>query len=313
VDSELVVTRFNAHVDPALHIWGWEVPVYLFLGGLTAGVMVLASLLAMRGHRSRWVRWLPLAAPVLISVGMLALLLDLENKERVYSFYLHLQVLSPMSWGSWILLVVYPATAALGLAGLTEDEVGALSGWAPLRATGLGRLVGWAHGQVVGWLHALRWTNVIVGIGLAVYTGILLSTLVARPAWNSAVLGPLFLASGLSTGAAFMMLFPLEHDEHRTLVEWDILAIAAELGLIVLYLIGLATSGLSGREGLALFVGGPYTASFWALVVFTGLGVPLVLEVVERRGGRRPYLLVPSLVLVGGLALRWVLVSAGQA
>ena len=51
--------------------------------------------------------------------------------------------------------------------------------------------------------------RLVLGIGLGAYTGVLLGTLGARPAWSSAVLGPLFLVSGLSTGAALMMLFSL--------------------------------------------------------------------------------------------------------
>ena len=34
---ELVNTRHNPMIDPAMHIWGWEIPVYLFLGGLRDG------------------------------------------------------------------------------------------------------------------------------------------------------------------------------------------------------------------------------------------------------------------------------------
>ena len=41
----------------------------------------------------------------------------------------------------------------------------------------------------------------VVGIGLGIYTGILLGAFPSRPFWNSSLLGPLFLVSGLSTGA----------------------------------------------------------------------------------------------------------------
>ena len=30
---ETVTTRANAPVDPSLHAWGWEITLYLFLGG----------------------------------------------------------------------------------------------------------------------------------------------------------------------------------------------------------------------------------------------------------------------------------------
>jgi formate-dependent nitrite reductase membrane component NrfD len=61
-----------------------------------------------------------------------------------------------------------------------------------------------------------------------------------------------------------------------------------------------------------MFFGGEYTAVFWALVVFAGLLVPLLVEAVEARKHLRPTRVAPVLVLCGGLALRWVLVSAGQ-
>ncbi len=55
-------------------------------------------------------------------------------------------------------------------------------------------------------LQALAWSNIVLGVALGIYTGILLDTMVARPLWNSAILGPLFLFSGLSAGAAMVHL-----------------------------------------------------------------------------------------------------------
>ena len=39
---EITSTRHNPMVDPVLSVWGWEIPVYLFVGGLVAGMMILA-------------------------------------------------------------------------------------------------------------------------------------------------------------------------------------------------------------------------------------------------------------------------------
>ena len=39
VEELLVTARHNYKVDPGLAIWSWEIPVYLFLGGLTAGIV----------------------------------------------------------------------------------------------------------------------------------------------------------------------------------------------------------------------------------------------------------------------------------
>lgn len=308
---EVDIARSSHLVDPQLHIWGWEIPVYLFLGGVAAGLMVMSAALGLREPdrlRSRWARLLPLAAPVILSVGMGALFLDLELEAHVLRFYGTFRATSPMSWGAWILVAIYPATLLLGLAGLSDDDLAALARRVPAAAR-LRGLRDWA----VERLRPLRIANLALGVSLGVYTGILLGTLGARAVWSSSVLGPLFLVSGLSTGAAFMMLFPLDHAEHDALRKWDMLAIVAESGLLVLFLIGLGTSGAAGAEALGLFTGGKWTASLWSLVVVAGLLVPFALETIESRRGLRPTIAAPLLLLVGGFALRWILVASGQS
>jgi protein NrfD len=102
-------------------------------------------------------------------------------------------------------------------------------------------------------------------------------------------------------------------EERHLLSRWDRLAIGLELLVLVLYLAGLATSGARGSAAAGELLGGAYTAPFFTLVVAGGLLVPLLLEVLEARLRLRAALAAPALVLCGGLALRWVLVAAGQA
>jgi protein NrfD len=313
---ELDVARHSRFVDPQLHVWGWEIPVYLFLGGLAAGAMILTAVLsgrqgdAARGGLpgSRAARWLTFAAPVLVSVGMGALFLDLANRAHVLRFYLAFRWTSPMSWGAWILLVVYPVTLLAGLAALTVDEVEKLSSrlgvlGGPLRA---------AHVFAVARAVPLRRWSIAAGVALGVYTGVLLSTLGARALWGSALLGPLFLVSGLSTGAAFMMLFRVTPGERHLLGRWDLAFMALEGLLLALFIVGLASGDAASRGAARLLLGGEFTALFWALVVLAGLAVPAALSGLELRLRLRPTLVAPALVLAGGLSLRWILVAAGQ-
>jgi protein NrfD len=312
---EIDIVRNSNQIDPQLAIWGWEIPVYLFLGGLTAGIMILAAVLRLRSNGdglSKWARWLPFAAPIAISLGMLALFIDLANRVHVWRFYTTFELTSPMSWGSWILIGVYPAAILLGINGLTDSDVERLSDWAPVRALKLGRLLEWFKELARGWDARVSWLNIVFGVALGGYTGLLLGTLAARPAWNSIMLGPLFLVSGLSTGAALMMLFPMFEKEHHLLRRWDVMAIGAELVLLGLFLLSLFSTGAPGRAAATLFVGGPFTGAFWTLVVLAGLAVPLALEIIEVRRKLRPTLIAPVLILIGGLSLRWVLVLAGQ-
>ncbi len=193
-----------------------------------------------------------------------------------------------------------------------------------------------------GSIRALAWANILLGVALGIYTGILLNTMVARPLWNSAILGPLFLFSGLSAGAAMVHLAsvmrggrpapqgmlggalaaalaqplgsePPAKGTADALVRADLAFLAIELVLIGLLLANLYTSSASHAAAAALIVSGPYAWTFWGAIVGLGLLVPLVMQGLEL-GHRIPHTVVPALlVLAGGFALRWVMVSAGQA
>jgi protein NrfD len=310
--NELDVARHSRLIDPQLHVWGWEIPVYLFLGGMAAGVMILSSALWMkREDRSPAARWLAFAAPVLVSVGMGALFLDLAYKLHVWRFYLAFRWTSPMSWGAWILVLVYPVSLVTALAGLDDaqaERVIALCG-----RFGLGGVARVARAYGLAHAPRLRWASVVTGVALGVYTGVLLSTLGARALWSSALLGPLFLVSGVSTGAALLLLFPVSDEERHLFGRWDRVAIGVEVAVLLLFLAALVTSGADGKAAAGLLLGGAFTAPFWALVVIGGLAVPFLLEALEARLRLRMAIAAPVLVLAGGLALRWIMVMAGQA
>jgi formate-dependent nitrite reductase membrane component NrfD len=270
-----------------------------------------------------------------MNVGMGALFLDLTHKLYVWAVYLTLQPLSPMSWGSWVLLVVY---GVLMLSALVRIE----DSW-PWLARKVPVLVRLSHG-IAGSpakLRTLAYANIGLGIALGIYTGILLNTMVARPLWNSAVLGPLFLFSGLSSAAAMVHLAvrvlpgrpapqgaiggafaalwqplgatPPAPGTERSLVRADIGFLAIELVLIALLVAGLATSTAAHQEALGLLFSRPYALVFWGGIVALGIVLPIALQALEL-GHRISHTMLPAiLVLAGGFALRWVLVNAGQA
>jgi protein NrfD len=310
---ETVTTRANPEIDPSLHVWGWEIVLYLFLGGIVAGIFVLVSSLELASGekpRSRALRFMPFVALGLLSLGMFALWLDLAHRLWAWRFYAALRPTSPMSWGAWILVLIYPAGILLGLGSLDGGPREGLRRRTPafLRSL-LDRLFALADAR----RRPLLVLGVAMGAGLGLYTGLLLGTMPSRLAWNSAVLGPLFLVSGLSTGAAVLLLLRLDETERKALVRWDLVAIAAELVLIALLMVGFLTSGEPGQAAARSFLGGPYTAVFWSLVVVMGLLVPLAMELLESRRHLPFVALVPILILCGGLALRWILLAAGQA
>lgn len=312
--TEITVDRGTHLVNAQAHVWSWDIPVYFFFAGVAAGVMLLTVWLWRRtpvDQRSRWMRWLPFAAPIMLALGMLVLFPHLSYKAHAYRFYTTLEPASPMSWEAWILLLSFPAALLLGLSGLLSREIEALSRWAPVRLLRLGGLVRWSHGLARQHAVSVQWSNLVLGAALGAYPGFLLGTLVAHPAWHSAALAPIFLVSALLAGAALMRLFPLSSAEYQVLHKINLWAIALQLVLIAMFLIWLGTGTEAARQAADLFLGGRYTALFWSLVILAGLVVPLLLELIAGRRRLSPALASPVLILAGGLFLRLIIVAAG--
>ena len=337
---ELTTTRHNPLIDPTLHVWGWEIPVYLFLGGMVAGMMVFAGLAMLKAARGEDTRnffslQTPLLAFVLLNLGMLALLLDLAHPLYVWAIYITFMPLSPMAWGSWVLLIVYAILLVSALIRLPEAWP-----WIGRTLPVTQKASDWFVTSPAR-MSALAWINIVFGIAVGVYTGILLNTMVARPLWNTAVLPVLFLVSGLSAAAAALHLAarifgkrpapqgmisgaiaalgqplgpqpPAPHTA-ASLQRADIALLAVELVLIFLLLVGLVTSSTSHGAAAILLSSGKYALMFWVGVVAIGIVVPLVLQLLEMSHRIRHTIVPALLVLAGGFALRWVLVNAGQA
>jgi protein NrfD len=306
----LATARHNDKIDPMLGIWGWQIAMYLFLGGITAGIMFFSALVILLKKEEQApfsAVKLALWGPIALSLGMGCLFLDLEHKLFVYRFYTTFQPSSPMSWGAWILIIVYPVSILLILATL---RVGYPILAAYAERWDIGK---WVLDTAERYRRAIAVANIPVAVGLGIYTGILLSTFMARPFWNTGVLGPLFLISGLSTAAALVVLVARKEAERHMFTRIDVGLILIELVIIALLVINLATGARMQLEAFRQIFGGAYTVVFWGFFVALGLLIPLVLEYRELKGKVIWVALAPVLVLVGGYVLRQVTVDVGQA
>lgn len=316
---ETTITGVSANVFPHLHIWDWRVALYLFLGGLSAGLAVMASILNVRkggalasGERAAFSA--QILVPVILSIGMMFIFLDLERKLNVFWFYLTFQPLSPMSWGSWGLLVFYPVSILFAIAAVPAESRHRLM---------FRQLVELAERLQRYRLH-LATANFMMGIFIGLYTGVLLSSFVARPLWNSAILPVLFLCSALSAGAALMIMLADQKKVKLFFTKIDIWLIIAEMTVLPLFFYGHYTSNNAHRESIMPF----FTFShqyFWyglaILVLLIILPCALVVKLLEIREDHEEELppealfkmnLSAIIVLMGGLIIRFSFVYAGQ-
>ena len=310
--NEVLSNKLNPQVLPHLEIWAWEVPIYLFLGGLAGGLLVITGgmLLLQKGglfgkkseEREAFSGMLQIGsilAPVLLGLGMFFLFLDLEYKFHVWRFYTVFVWTSPMSWGSWMLIIFFPL-ATLQAVIVNERWVGGINL--------LRNLIQFTKPH----LNLIAMINVHMGAGIGVYTGILLSTFYARPIWSSSILGFVFLMSGLSSAAALVMLMAPRR-EKLMFSKMDMYFISLEGFATTLFIIGGITGSENIRDAMFYLISGPYAPWFWVVFVLGGMIVPLMLETLEAIGRIRFTVLVPLLVLTGSLTLRFIIVYAGQA
>ncbi|MBL7970633.1 MAG: polysulfide reductase NrfD, partial [Prolixibacteraceae bacterium] len=283
--------RMNPHIDPHLEIWHWQIPLYLFLGGLAAGILFFAALYTIMGKEDKYpgaVRRAPILVPFLLIIGLLALFIDLRHKLFFWQLYTTIRLESPMSWGAWTLLAITPLSMV----------------WAALHIREFFPKWDWKYPilknteeLLLSYKTHLAWIIIVFSVILGIYTGILFSAFNARPLWNTSILGPLFLTSGLSAGAATIILFARSKKERILFAKIDLLLIAIELFLIIHMFMGFNASTQVQIDAAQLFLGGSYTAPFWIFVVVIGMIIPAILEIMELRHIRIPVIIPVVMVL----------------
>jgi formate-dependent nitrite reductase membrane component NrfD len=318
--------RMLPHIDPHLEVWGSVIALYLFFGGLAAGLIFFANFFFLKGKTNSMpmtVKVAPIIAPVIIIIGLILLVYDLHHKLYFWQLLLHVRMESPMSWGAWTLTVILVPAIVWPLYYL-GDTIKYLEDRNPrCRLIGLFTWVNnlvnkiaimkWVFGIFEKYQKVIAYLTIYLSIILGVYTGILLSAFNARPLWNTAILGPLFLTSGVSTATALIMWLSKNELEVKLYSRIDIFLIATEIFFIIHMFMGMRAGGYAQVQAAELFLGGAYTAVFWVLVVGMGLVLPMILEIMELSGFHVPIWIPAFFILLGGLVFRFVMVYAGQA
>ncbi|HLB05162.1 MAG TPA: NrfD/PsrC family molybdoenzyme membrane anchor subunit [Thermodesulfobacteriota bacterium] len=307
---EGVVTYNVPHFFSGFHTIPWPVliAIYLFLGGISAGAFI-ASVIAGYIDQEKYKNISRVGAyvaplPVIIGTGLL--ILDLDRPYRAFSLFWNIHPTSVMSLGAWLLLIF--SILSVLYAAIFMAESGKLSAAQPL----------------VSSKNIIGLAGLICAFGTAIYTGVLISAVISiRELWSQTV-PVLFTISALSTGIASVIFFlALSPNKDRNAINrlgWaDSILIAIELGIILVWIIGMYNGTAGNKEAIREIVGGTFGGMFWIGVVLIGLLIPLVMEYkhlkearTHAEAGTGSALIAAVLVLVGGMILRYVVLIGGQ-
>jgi formate-dependent nitrite reductase membrane component NrfD len=265
------------HGQPVLKspVWSWEIPCYLFTGGLAGASAGVAYLAGLRGSDTLSQRaWLTASAGIAASPPLL--ISDLGRPERFFNMLRMFKVTSPMSIGSWILSVSGTSTVLATVNAVT------------------GRF---APGAAVA-----RPVAAVSGLGLATYTAALFTN-TAIPAWHEARgTLPFVFAAGaaVSAGGACTAVAPVASASGARRLALG--AAAAEL---------VATEVMERRLGMHAEVYRSGGAARYARI--SRLCLVAGAAVMARRGARdrRAAVAAGSLLCAGALATRWSVFRAG--
>jgi Ni/Fe-hydrogenase subunit HybB-like protein len=290
-----IVTGMNNRI-----VWGLPHVFAIFLIVAASGVLNVASIGSVFGQAAYKPR-APLSGLLclaLLAGGLAVLMLDLGRPERMIVAATHYNFTSVFAWNVFLYTGMF-AIVAVYLWTLMERRMG-------------------VHSGTLG-LAAFVWRIV-----LTTGTGTIFAFLVARQAYGTALLPPLFIVMSFAWGLAVFLLV------QAALTAWTGRSPPADLQRRMRHLLGVFVAAVlyftlvyhltnayfarqSAFERFILLDGGVYPALFWGGYVVVGSLVPLALVYHRRFASTAALTTASALVVAGGFALLYVFIIGGQA
>lgn len=291
------VMEHEGHIATGMNneiVWGMPHVFAIFLIVVASGVLNVASMATVFGqaHYKPWARFSGLLSIAALAGGLMVLMLDLGRPERVVVAATHYNFTSVFAWNVFL----YTGLFAFVLLYLWMQMQRRLNRYA--RPAGIAAFV-WRFVLTTG-------------------TGLIFAFLVARQAYASAVLPPLFIAMSLAWGMAVFVLAQAavggaDAELRRRMGNLLGIFVALVLYLTAVYhLTNLYFARQTAFERFILLDGGVYPLLFWFGYVLIGSVVPMWL--VWQRPGSAPALLAAAAcTVVGAFAALYVFIIGGQA
>ena len=282
-------------------VWGTPHVFAVFLIVAASGALNVASISSVFGK----VPYKPLArlsgllAIALLVGGLMVLVLDLGRPDRLIVAMTRYNFKSIFAWNIF-LYTGFMAVVGVYLWLMMERRMNRFT-----RMSGL---------------FAFIWRLI-----LTTGTGSIFGFLVARQAYDSALMAPMFVIMSFSFGLAIFILVLMAAYKWSDRPLGDVILyrlknllgvfIASVLYFVMVYhLTNLYITENHGIERFILLDGGIYTQLFWIVQVLIGSLLPLALLYLPSTGKSRGWIGIScALVILGGLAQMYIIIIGGQA
>ncbi|HRP28233.1 MAG TPA: polysulfide reductase NrfD [Burkholderiaceae bacterium] len=281
-------------------VWGLPHVFAIFMIVAASGVLNVASIASVFGQAvyKPWARLSALLCIALLAGGLMVLMLDLGRPDRVIVAATHYNFRSVFAWNVFL----YSGMVGLALIYL----------W-----TMFERRMN-VHTRAAG-IAVLIWRLV-----LTTGTGSIFAFLVARQAYGSALLAPLFIFMSFSWGMAVFLVVrsatlawsgrDAEPEFERRSARLLGIFVAASLFLVAVHhLTSLYFARQQAFERFILFEGGIYPWLFWGGYVLVGSVLPLSLLLRREPPAARTTLAAAAFVALGAFAWLYVFIVGALA
>ena len=282
-------------------VWGLPHVFAVFLIVAASGALNVASTASVFG-KSIYKPLAPLSALLalaLLAGGLTVLMLDLGRPDRIIVAATTYNFKSVFAWNVFLYTGFFTIVGAY-LWMMMERRMNVFT----------------KHAGMVAFLWRLTLTT---------GTGSIFGFLIAREAYDSALLAPMFIIMSFSFGLAIFILYTMAAYNltgrplgdailHRLKNLLGVFVAAVLYFALVYHLTNLYMTAHHAFEKFILLDGGVYTALFWIGQVLIGGVLPLLILFNGQLGRSRPMIaLAAALVLVGAFCQVYVIIVGGQA
>ncbi|WP_321365361.1 NrfD/PsrC family molybdoenzyme membrane anchor subunit [uncultured Desulfuromusa sp.] len=272
--------------------WGWMLAVDFFFAGMGGAMLVIASVIDLFIAPNQLSLLGNIVGPLCMCVGCGFLILELGRPFQAWRVFMNPKAI--LTFGAWMMTIAI------------------ISGFVYASFAINHSLIFWREWDFLRQLLAV--VNIITGLVVATYPGVLLGRHKGRPFWVGPGIMGLFLLSSVVTGLALhflcAMILPIENSVLSSLPKL-IAALLLLQGLLWAGYLWIKATGTTAAETTSAqrWINGDLAKGFKISFILIGTLVPMIIVLIPVSIFQG---IAALLVLFGGVMMRMQTVTSGK-